>query len=186
MGLNAGLAVLSSEALPAQRSQIQHSEDLQQDVKTLQEPARVAERSLRRAFNQLRRVTVLDDDPRFDELRRALSRTLAAIDGRDPRDGDQVRPGYHGLREELTDAERRLDKGIANSRGGTDVSRQMVAGLQEAVVATAALRRHLDATAGAGDPGPAQVSRLDALARRLAAQVEKRQLGSARAVRPGA
>ncbi len=86
----------------------------------LGEPAELAEREIGRTVRELDRMSVGKADAGYPDAVRAAQTALAAVTGRDPRDGSRVRPGYDGLPRSLELAADEADRG---HRGAQQLAR---------------------------------------------------------------
>lgn len=111
------------EALPGVRELSAGLRRGERDLARLAEPARVAEREVRRAYRELILMTVGKADPRYLDALRALAKSSAALTGTDPVTGERIDPSYPGLRASIEEAGSGLgDAAAATERlaGGLD------------------------------------------------------------------
>ncbi len=96
----------------------------------LREPAQIADRELQRALKDLDGMLATSKlDPAYRRIYEAVGTASAAVNGRDPRNGQRVREGYDGLDAALATAATRLDEAVAGAERLRDGLRRLGSGL---------------------------------------------------------
>src|SRR5205823_5919369 len=136
------------------------------DLGRLRQPAQVAQQQLELALEKLKTMSVGKTDPNYDDVYRAVATSDGAVSGKNPQDGSEVAPGYHGMDASLATAQSQL----AGAAGDAD---RIVSGFRR-------LNRALAKLYGGSSRLRAGIARLRAGAARLDAGLQKLNDGSGR------
>jgi RND superfamily putative drug exporter len=108
-------AVLAGRLVPALDRLARGLHDGAGALTALREPAEVARDNAHDALAELQQMRVGVVDPHYRSAVTSIATALAALTGRDPRDGSVVRAGYDGLDAALATADDQILRGAAGA-----------------------------------------------------------------------